>query len=358
MKRAATVAACLILLPLLNACAGKSFLAKSAPGLTTAAASAPAFDYPTVERPVGGCAAGENAFDCDRRAILAMLGDYQVKFNFDETVVLKPGYTRKAPKRSTAFEHVLLVEDTGKRISLQHVLVMGGTITKHWRQDWVYESPRHWAYVGNQRVEQHERDAAAIPGTWTQLVYEVNDAPRYSGSGKWNHRYGVSTWTSERGWRPLPRREYTKRDDYQLINGENRHTITPQGWTHEQDNTKVIRTDDGKDVVLVREFGFNEYRRIEGYDFEPALVYWKSTTNFWADIRARWDRAFAKDGSLTLSLRTGDEDFNKAILETADAYAKNPRLEEYRTKVDEIFHKYVNAEPLASTTRHSHSSTP
>jgi hypothetical protein len=159
-----------------------------------------------------------------------MLGNYQVRFNFDETVVLQPGYERREPKRSAAFEHVLLVEDTGKRISLQHILVMGGgSVTKHWRQDWIYESPRHWVFVGKERFEPREREAAAIPGTWTQLVYEVNDAPRYAGDGKWNHKYGVSTWTSGRSWRPLPRREYTKRDDYQLINGENRHTITPLG---------------------------------------------------------------------------------------------------------------------------------
>jgi hypothetical protein len=158
----------------------------------------------------------------------------------------------------------------------------------------------------------------------------------------------------------LPRREYTKRDDYQLINGENRHTITPQGWAHEQDNTKVIRTQNGKDEVLVREFGFNEYRRIDGYDFKPASDYWKSTSGFWADIRARWERALAKDGSVTLSLRTGDEDFNKAMLETADAYAKDPRPDQYRTRVDELFHKYVNVnvQPLASVTKQSGTSTP
>src|SRR5215217_2948589 len=126
MKCSSTVAACLLLLHLLSACAGKSFLTKSASSPASTTASASASDYPTVERPVAGCTAGENPFECDRRAILAMLGNYQVKFNFDETVVLKPGYTRKAPKRSTAFEHVLLVEDTGKRFSLQHVLVMGG----------------------------------------------------------------------------------------------------------------------------------------------------------------------------------------------------------------------------------------
>lgn len=114
MKHFSAAAACFLLLPLLSACAGKSFLTKPASA-----------SYPTVERPVADCVAGESGFDCDRRAILAMLGNYEVKFNFDETVVLKPGYERKAPKRSTAFEHVLLVEDAGKRISLQHILVMG-----------------------------------------------------------------------------------------------------------------------------------------------------------------------------------------------------------------------------------------
>ena len=341
MRRSFAIATCLFALPLLSACAGRSFLTKPLSA-----------DYPTVERPVASCAASERSFDCDRRAILAMLGGYQVKFNFEETVVLKPGYERKQPKRSTAFETVFLVEDSGKRISLQHILVMGGsTVTKHWRQDWVYESPKHWVYVGNERFEQREREAATIPGTWTQLVYEVNDAPRYSGNGKWNHKYGVSTWTSERNWRPLPRREYTTREDYQLINAENRHTIAPQGWTHEQDNTKVVRREDGKDVVLVREFGFNEYRRIKGYDFQPALAYWKSTSEFWAAIRARWDAEFAKHGLVTLSIRTGDESFNKAILELADAYGKDPRLNEYQTRLDDTFGKYVNVKSPAPITK-------
>ncbi|MDN5836057.1 MAG: hypothetical protein L0H12_01740 [Nitrosospira sp.] len=335
MKRSLVIATSLLMLPLLTACAGKSHLTKP-----DASGNPPV--YPTVERPVAGCAADERTFDCDRRAILAMLGEYQVQFKFDETVVLKPGYERKEPKRSTGFELVVLVEDTGKRISLQHILVTrAGAVTKHWRQDWVYELPAHWTYTGNQRFEQRERDAAAVPGTWTQLVYEVNDAPRYSGSGKWNHRYGVSTWTAERSWRPLPRREYTTRSDYQLINAENRHTIAPQGWTHEQDNTKVIRGEDGKDMVLVREFGFNEYRRIDGYDFGPALVYWKSTSDFWEAVRARWNDEFAKYGAVTLAVPTGDESVNKAVLELPDAYREDPRLK-YRDKLDHIFSKFVN----------------
>ena len=340
MKCSFVVAICL--LSLLTACASPSRLTKSDSSA-----------YPTIERPVAGCAVGENPFDCDRRAILAMQGGYEVQFKFDETVVLKPGYERKKPKRSMGFESVVLVEDTGKQISLQHILIMGGgVITKHWRQDWIYESPRHWVFIGNQRFEERERNAAEIPGTWTQLVYEVNDGPRYTGNGRWNHKYGVSTWTSGRTWRPLPRREYTSRSDYQLINARNRQTITPQGWAHEQDNTKVIRTQEGKDTPLVREFGFNDYRRIEGYDFGPALAYWKSTSDFWSEVRARWANEFATHGLVTLSLQTGDETFNMTVLDLADAYRKNPQLNLYQDKLDDAFSKFVNVNTCAPAVTH------
>src|SRR3546814_951309 len=54
----------------------------------------------------------------------------------------------------------------------------------------------------------------------------------------------IATWTSDLTARPLPRREYTKRDDYNVLIGINRHTITPNGWTHEQFNTKVLRSEE------------------------------------------------------------------------------------------------------------------
>lgn len=298
--------------------------------------------YPTHEQTVAGCAAGEQPFDCDRRAILAMQGEYHVSFNFNETVVLKPGYQRKAPKHSTGFETVLLIEDTGKRISLQHILVTNsGNIVKHWRQDWVYESPTNWQFVGNQRFEQHTRNADEVPGTWTQSIYEVNDAPRYSGSGRWNHKYGISTWTSGRGWRPLPRREYSTRSDYHLLSARNRHTITPQGWTHEQDNTKVIRAEDNTDTLLVRETGFNEYRRIKNYDFSDALAYWRATAPFWAHVRALWNEKLARYGSIKLEFPTGDNSLIKEVSKLANAYREDQQLDNHKKALADLFRQYV-----------------
>ena len=84
-------------------------------------------------------AAEKAKFEQDRKAILAMAGDYYVTFDFRETVSLTPGYELKKPKVSGADEIVRLVEDRGDFISLQHILVMkmGGEpiVTKHWRQD-------------------------------------------------------------------------------------------------------------------------------------------------------------------------------------------------------------------------------
>jgi len=104
----------------------------------------------------------------------------------------------------------------------------------------------------------------------------------------------------------------------------------------------VVRTESGRDIPLVREFGFNEYRRIQGYDFEPAPAYWRSTSSFWEAVRNRWDSELARYGSITLNIRPGDETFNKAMLELADDYAKDPRLNEFLPRLDELFRKFVN----------------
>ena len=303
-------------------------------------ARAPAYHF--VEREWTPCAEGEQPFDCDRRAILAMLGEFKVSFAFDETAVLAPGYERRPAQRSGGFEAVVLVQDAGERIELQHILVVGGGhVVKHWRQVWEYQAEPIWRFEGGQRYRPQSREAGTVAGSWTQSVYEVSDAPRYAGSGRWNHKYGVSTWTSDRTWRPLPRREYTKREDYQLLNVENRHTITPQGWTHEQDNTKVQRGTDGQDRTLVREFGFNDYRRIRGYDFSPGYAYWEDTGPFWAEVRQRWNALLKRPEGLVLNYPTDDEDFIGAVLEAADSFRERPELSSTRATLDRLFAEAV-----------------
>jgi hypothetical protein len=227
----------------------------------------------------------------DRQSILAMQGDYVVDFAFDETVLLQPGYERQAAMRSGGDETVIVVEDTPTRIVLQHILVdaKSGHVTKHWRQDWTYQAPTRFEFTADQTWHVRAVDAALNAGAWTQCVYEVSDAPRYCGTGRWDYANGVATWTSDVSWRPLPRREYTKRSDYNALAVVNRHTLTPNGWTHEQFNTKVLRKPDGTQVELAREFGFNDYQKTVDVDFKPARDYWQATAAYWAKVRAHWD---------------------------------------------------------------------
>jgi len=240
----------------------------------------------------GGTAWSDTPLEADRCAILAMQGEYAVQFGFQETVRMAEGYTTRPAYRSRAFEAVIVLEDTPARIVLQHLLVHGGHVTKHWRQEWLFEAPRRWEFVADRLWRWRDVPADLVAGGWTQCVYEVSDAPRYCGTGRWLHGGGVSTWTSDLSWRPLPRREYSQRSDYNVLMAVNRHTIVPGGWTHEQDNTKAVRDGDRRvTALLARETGFNDYQRAGGsdaMDFAPAYDYWQHTAGYWAQVRAQW----------------------------------------------------------------------
>lgn len=253
----------------------------------------------------GALANGEEAaasnFEKDRQAILAMAGDFEVTFHFQETLPLNKDYKviEKAYDEE-ANETVKVIEDNGKQIVLQHILQVGPMVVKHWAQIWTYEDTSLLEFQGQRVWETKSLSPEAIKGTWTQRVTEVTDEPRYEGYGKWIHREGgISEWTSSTTNRPLPRREYTKRSDYDLLVVTNRHTITPDGWYHEQDNVKEVRRD-GKSYPLCREIGFNVYKRSTEVDFAKANDYWEKTAGLWKEVRKEWDAAIAANPKIDL----------------------------------------------------------
>lgn len=95
-----------------------------------------------------------------------------------------------------------------------------------------------WSYIGNYKWKSIELKQQDAQGKWLQTVWQVDDSPCYAGLGRWTKDNGVTEWTSNETYRPLPRREHTIRNDYDVIIGTNRHVLTATGWVHEQDNIK------------------------------------------------------------------------------------------------------------------------
>lgn len=287
------------------------FLAISACATTPPATGA----APPVEAPSAA------QFEQDRQSILAMAGDYQVTFDFTETVPFLDVYELKEPKLSGGHEVVRVVEDTGDFISLQHLLVVGPDdnpfVVKHWRQDWRYQPERVLVFVGGNAWEWRDVPASERAGAWSQTVYQVDDAPRYGAVGQWTYEGGLAEWTPPREWRPLPRRDMTTRDDYHAVDAINRHTITPWGWVHEQDNSKLVLS--GEPTALVREIGINTYRKFEEFPVHAADDYWTATADFWAGVRAEWARIADENQRFAITIKGETEDLYMPLLDLAGA---------------------------------------
>ena len=299
--------------------------------------------------PLAFGAFAQSAPDADRKAILAMQGDYEVDFAFDETVLLQPGYERAPAQRSGGDETVIVVEDAPGRIVLQHILVdpKSGHVTKHWRQDWTWQAQRRFEFSADQTWTVREIPADVTRGAWTQCVFEVSDAPRYCGTGRWTYDNGIATWTSDATWRPLPRREYTKRSDYNAVSAINRHTITPGGWTHEQLNTKVRRLPDGSQVEIAREFGFNDYRRTTEVDFSPARKYWAATRDYWAKVRARWDGFLSRPPGVHLKTKIDGMAMIIPLFTQAEELEQGKQVAD--ADIDAVFAQWVEPAPTDRT---------
>ncbi|WP_394829650.1 DUF6607 family protein [Pendulispora albinea] len=284
----------------------------------------------------------------DRAAIRAMAGEYRVSFAFDETEPRTKGYVPHAPYRASASEVVQVLEETDRKVVLQHVLVHAGTksandapsVMKHWRQDWTFEDRELLEFRGNGVWERRALSAEQAACTWSQAVFEVDDGPRYESFGRWTHeRQGeTSTWTSEETWRPLPRREYTKRSDYDVLIGTNRHVVTPNGWRHEQDTRKLVL--EGR-RELVGERGLNRYERTPLDGAEAARVYLRDTAAFWQTVRDEWQAVFTKNPRVHVQAETdGGERLYDRLFPMART-ARDLRTEDRKQKVREAIASFV-----------------
>lgn len=241
----------------------------------------------------------------DIKAIKDMCGCYEVEFNFAETFSPDKDYEYHDNYRSGGLEYIFPVSESNDKIVLQHLLIVGDTmIIKHWRQDWLYENTDLYTYDKDNTWKYQELDKSGVKGQWTQKVYQVDDGPRYEGSASWVHIDGKSYWESVAD-APLPRREFSKRDDYNVMVRENRHEITKYGWLHEQDNQKVLRAQE--DELLAWEKGWNTYKKTEYSKCNVAKEWWDEHEAYWADVRIVWDELFASKSTVKIKKKVDDK---------------------------------------------------
>ncbi len=289
----------------------------------------------------------------DRLAILAMAGPYRASFDFIETVGFTEEFVPTAPYQSWGTEYVHVVADEPDFISLQHIMVIRfdssdyasaePVVIKHWRQDWRYEQRRMHTFRGNSTWRLDKQSRSESRGRWVQSVYQVDDSPRYMAAGRWQHRANFSSWTSDETWRPLPRREFSVRDDYDVLIGTNRHTITPSGWVQEEFNLKAVLDDDGMvSQVLARENGVARYERIQGYDWQAGDDYWKRTAAFWAITRDVWANYLQNESAFSLQKEHEGIPLYGAMFEMADNLQDaNPDSSVTRDAIKQMLQRYM-----------------
>mgnify|MGYP006100839269 FL=1 len=241
----------------------------------------------------------------DRNAIKKMCGCFEVEFNFAETFKYSSDstYVPSNNYKTGGLEWAQLVDDENNKISIQHILLVGPEsspyVMKHWKQDWIFENQEFYMYNGNNSWNYKTKSKGKVKNQWTQKVYQVDDSPRYEGSATWVHVDGKSYWENSTD-APLPRREYSKRSDYNITVRGNRQEITNDGWIHDQDNSKIIRSIDKNDILIAKEKGFNYYKRVDDSRCKAATDWWTQNYSKWKIVRDKWNEIYSKKTDLKL----------------------------------------------------------
>ena len=248
----------------------------------------------------------------DIESIKSMCGCFKIDFNFSETFVFSKdeNYQKSKTYKSGGLEWGQLIVDDKNKISIQHLLIVGSkqfpTIVKHWRQDWIYQNTNLYVYDKNDKWSFKSLEKNDVKGQWTQKVFQVDDSPRYEGSASWVHVDGKSYWENTTP-APLPRREFSKRSDYNVTLRGNRHEIIDEGWIHDQDNKKIQKDDAGNESVLAHEKGFSTYTKVPDAECKAAVDWWMKNSNKWKMVRDKWDLIYSNNKDLALKSVVDDK---------------------------------------------------
>lgn len=274
----------------------------------------------------------------DIKAIKKMCGCFEISFNFAETFnyVEDSLYMPSKTYISSGLELAKLIVDENDKISIQHILQVGPPsspyVIKHWRQDWLFENTNLYLYNANNQWLFEEKSKKDVKGQWTQKVYQVDDSPRYEGSGSWVHVDGKSYWENITP-APLPRRESTVRSDYNLTMRDNRHEITDFGWVHDQDNKKIVRQNNKNDDIIAEEKGYSSYVQVEDSRCFAADKWWKENSKKWTNVRDKWNEIYTRNQDLSLKNKVN----NKLLYK----YLFDDKISQ-KSEIDPLIESFIN----------------
>jgi len=278
----------------------------------------------------------------EQQAIKQLCGCFAVTFNYAETFTNDTTKTMASHLMDTnaVLEYEFPIEETPKKVVIQHILIVpGGPMIKHWREEWAYEQTTLWQYDKDKEWVKTTLSPDEVKGKWTQSIWEVSDAPRYQGVSDWvstNHELFWLNTTDA----PLPRREYTIRDDYNVLNRTNRIIVSDKGYMHEQDNKKIIRRAGQPDSILTYEKGYNKYVRMSDSKCEGARAFWtKDKAEFWADVRAVWAEKMDKANRIKVKGAIDNQLLYEALGEVED---KKLSGDKRKKAIERVMNRYIS----------------
>ncbi|MCW3467016.1 DUF6607 family protein [Chitinophaga nivalis] len=283
----------------------------------------------------------------DEEAIKKLCGCFAVTFNYAETFTHDTVHKKYAhPMDNFAVtEYAYPIATSKNKYVIQHLLVIPddkGTVIKHWREDWEYEQTERWQYTNAKEWRKVRVPLADVKGEWTQSVWEVSDAPRYVGSSAWVQANKQTFWLNTTD-APLPRREYTTRKDYNILNRTNRITVAADGYLHEQDNKKIIRKSGTADSLLAEEKGYNKYVRLPDSDCAKARAFWTNAiAEYWQEVRQVWSDKMKVTDKVTLQNRID----GKYLFEKLDELQDKPFTgTERKAAITKVITQYLQEKP-------------
>ncbi len=237
----------------------------------------------------------------DRQSIKQMSGCFEVEFRFQEVFAEDSNYQYDTPYHEKVIEWVSLDEARHEKIAMQHILVIpGGNLIKHWREEWLHEKNSQFAYLGHNRFKRVHHPTPSHHGQWTQQITQVDDRPRYECQASWFHHDNTDRFTCTAD-APLPRRETHRLQDYDIMQRTNTFSLNGAGYIQEEDNEKIQLThdNDGRNLI-VREKGRITYKRVPEEKCDAAKAFWQKNKDFYQVVRESWSEVLSSANDFTL----------------------------------------------------------